>query len=154
MRALPLGVPARPLTLRFMARDGSVHTCDITAQNRLDDSSIRGIVLNGRDAMSTGSTLTLETSNVTLDTYEARSLGEVGAGEYVVLSVADTGIGMSDAVKARVFEPFFTTKEPGKGTGLGLATSYGIAKQAGGMLTVQSAPGAGSTFRIYLPRVD
>ena len=110
------------------------------------------LVLNARDAMPAGGRLTIETRNV--PSAEPRGRGKVGArAEMVALTVTDTGVGMSEEVKAHIFEPFFTTKEVGKGTGLGLATVFGIVRECGGFIEVESAPGRGSTFRIYLPRV-
>jgi len=108
------------------------------------------LAMNAADAMPHGGTLAIATTNLTLD--EAHGIPGLKPGEYVTLTVSDTGTGMSEAIQARVFEPFFSTKEVGQGTGLGLATCYGIIKQSGGHITVQSLEDQGTTFTIYLPQ--
>ncbi len=115
---------------------------------------LMNLCVNARDAMPQGGTLTIATRNVTVGEEGVSGRSFIVSGEYVLLSVTDTGMGMSNDVKEQIFEPFFTTKEVGKGTGLGLSMVYGIAKQSGGYVWVESELGQGSCFIVYLPRVE
>jgi PAS domain S-box-containing protein len=118
------------------------------------DQMLVNLIVNARDAMPDGGTITIETANVRIDEAYCRNHAEATPGDYVVLAVSDDGAGMDGETLSHIFEPFFTTKDLGKGTGLGLATVYGMIKQNGGFISVDSKPGRGSTFRLYMPRTE
>jgi PAS domain S-box-containing protein len=135
--------------LRIAVAPDCWHT--LTDANQLE-SSILNLSINARDAMRHGGFLTIAATNVTLDAETTRALGEIAAGDYVRMTVTDTGVGMAQEVRERAFEPFFTTKPTGLGTGLGLSMVYGFARQSGGFVHLASDIGTGTTVTIYLPR--
>ena len=146
-----------PMVRRIIGRDVTVAVRLATGPKtvKADRSQLERVILNlaanARDAMPTGGRLTIETGAVDFDDEFVAARGEGTAGPNVMLSVSDTGVGMSDDIQRQAFEPFFTTKEPGAGTGLGLATVFGVVKQSGGSIYVYSEPGRGTTFKVYLP---
>jgi CheY-like chemotaxis protein len=126
----------------------------IKADSGQIEQVILNLIVNSRDAMPTGGRVLITTRNL-LDAEVASAIqGLASPGSYVMLAVKDTGSGIPEAIRNQIFEPFFTTKETGKGTGLGLATVYGVVQQTGGYVSVESTPGEGTTFRIFLPRFD
>jgi two-component system, cell cycle sensor histidine kinase and response regulator CckA len=150
----------KPMLGRLLGEDISLTVLSPNPVGRVlvDPSQVEQVVMNlavnARDAMPDGGKLTIETTNISIDGAFVGKPADVVPGHFVMLAVSDSGVGMTEATRARVFEPFFTTKEKGKGTGLGLATVFGIVQQSGGYVGVYSEPGHGTAFKVYLPRTD
>ena len=147
-----------PMLRRLISANVSIRTSldrqthVVLADKTQLEQVLMNLVVNARDAMPDGGTLTIETGNTTLGAGDLARFPGAVEGDYAVITVSDTGVGMTPEVQRRIFEPFYTTKELGRGTGLGLAAVYGIVKQLGGNIWVESEPGRGSSFTIYLPR--
>jgi PAS domain S-box-containing protein len=139
--------------IQIMVVRGEMLGCVIADPGQVQQVLLN-LALNARDAMPSGGLLTIRTANESVSTIAKAGLSEIVAGDYVLLEVTDTGCGMDETTRSRIFEPFFTTKGPGKGTGLGLATVYGIVKQSGAAISVRSAPERGTGFRILFPLTD
>ncbi|MCB9647858.1 MAG: hypothetical protein H6730_14810 [Deltaproteobacteria bacterium] len=136
----------------------STHLASDLWNTRIDPNALEQVIVNlavnARDAMPEGGRLTIETTNVTLTDHKIGAKGQaIPPGDYVTFMLSDNGVGMSEPVREHIFDPFYTTKGPGRGTGLGLSTCYGIIRQAHGFIWVYSEPGQGTTFKVYLPRV-
>ena len=151
LEAMLRGMIGEDVDLSCSLAPGGAH---VRADQSQVEQVVMNLVVNSRDAMPDGGKLRLAVSRMTMDGTLARQIDTAGPGPYCVISIEDTGCGMDPEMQGRIFEPFFTTKGRGKGTGLGLSTVYGIVKQAGGSIAVESAPGKGSTFTVYFPCFD